>query len=137
MCYALPAMLRGRCSCAISERLAPSPFALPSLFRLLSPTIPVHQRNAPVSPIIPVLTQKQGGGGIFFRFLISPPQCPPPAPTRSGCPAPVPIRSGWRVVSVPPSLPPRSPLVTHHHLLLFPEVPTGWRVLLRTVNCRL
>jgi len=30
---------------------------------MLSPTIPVHPRNAPVSPIIPVHTQKQGVGG--------------------------------------------------------------------------
>jgi hypothetical protein len=64
MCYYAYVMLRGRCSCAISERPTPSLFALPSLFPLLSPTIPVHPRNAPVSPIIPVHTQKQGGGGI-------------------------------------------------------------------------
>jgi hypothetical protein len=56
-------MLRGRCSCAISERPTPSLFALSSLLRLLSPTIPVHPRNAPVSLIIPVHTQKQGVGG--------------------------------------------------------------------------
>src|SRR5208337_3683568 len=55
-------MLRGRCSCAISERPTPALFALSSLLRLLSPTIPVHPRNAPVTPIIPVHTQKQGGG---------------------------------------------------------------------------
>jgi hypothetical protein len=55
-------MLTGRCSCAISERPTSSLFALLSLFRPLSPTIPVHPRNAPVSPIIPVHTQKQGGG---------------------------------------------------------------------------
>src|SRR5271157_785775 len=65
MCYALPVMLRGSCSCAISERPTPSPFALSSLFRMLSPIIPVHPRNAPVSPIIPVHTQKQGGGGVI------------------------------------------------------------------------
>ncbi len=70
-------MLRERCSCAVSVRSAtssrtrtprpkPPRFALPSLFRPLSPTIPVHPRNAPVSPIIPVHTQKQGGGAHFF-----------------------------------------------------------------------
>ncbi len=62
MCYPSPVMLRGRRSCAISERPTPLPFAVPSLFRMLSPTIPVHPRNSPVSPIIPVHTQKQGGG---------------------------------------------------------------------------
>jgi len=72
-------MLRGRCSCAISERPGapsgthrtrptPSPFAVPSLFRMLSPTIPVHPRNAPVSPIIPIHTQKQGGGGCLLQI---------------------------------------------------------------------
>ena len=39
------------------------PFALSSLFRMLSPIIPVHPRGSPVSPIIPVHTQEQGGGG--------------------------------------------------------------------------
>ena len=63
MCYHAYVMLRGRCSCAISERPTPSLFALSSLLRLLSPTIPVHPRNAPVSLIIPVHTQKQGVGG--------------------------------------------------------------------------
>ena len=62
-------MLRGRGSCAISDRPTPSPFASPSLFRMLSPTIPVHPRNAPVSPIIPVHTQKQGGGGCLLQIL--------------------------------------------------------------------
>src|SRR5208337_3965077 len=57
----------------------------------------------------------RGVGGVFFRFLISPHQCPVPAPTRSGCPAPVPIRSGWRVVSVPPSL-------SRHYLQSFPTI---------------
>ncbi len=52
---------RGRGSCAISERPTHSVFGPSSLFRMLSPTIPVHPRNAPVSPIIPVHTQKQGG----------------------------------------------------------------------------
>ena len=37
-------------------------FALPSFFCMLSPTIPAHRRHSPVSPIIPALTQKQGGG---------------------------------------------------------------------------
>src|SRR5208337_811500 len=78
MCYALPVMLRGSCSCAISERPTPSPFALSSLFRMLSPIIPVHPRNAPVSPIIPAHTQKQGGRGypwydqsFYFGIAIS------------------------------------------------------------------
>jgi hypothetical protein len=54
---------RGRGCCAISSLPIPSSFASASLFRMLSPTIPVHPRNSPVSPIIPVHTQKQGGGG--------------------------------------------------------------------------
>src|SRR5271157_605726 len=54
---------RGRACCAISSLSIPSSFASVSLVRMLSPTIPVHPRNAPVSPIIPVHTQKQGGGG--------------------------------------------------------------------------
>jgi len=58
-------MLRGRCSCAISEVPTPSPFALPSLFRLLSPIIPLHRRHSPVTPLFPLHTQKQGGGGHF------------------------------------------------------------------------
>src|SRR5208282_1328952 len=63
MCYALPVMLwvpqhhpghkpRGRGSCAISERSIRSLFASFSLFRMLSPIIPVHP-------------QKQGGGGVI------------------------------------------------------------------------
>src|SRR5208283_175957 len=88
MCYASPAMLRapqlhperklrvpqhhpghtrrGRGCCAISERAVVSsgtqkacptrsPFALPSLLRTLS-------------PIIPALTQKQGGGGLQIKL---------------------------------------------------------------------
>ncbi len=35
---------------------------------LVSPIIPVDPRNPPVSPIIPVHTQKQGGGGCFFEL---------------------------------------------------------------------
>jgi hypothetical protein len=73
---------RGRGCCAISgrpgnpsgtqgTRPTSSHFPLSSLFRVLSPTIPVHPRNAPVSPITPVLTQKQGGGGIS-RHMRSP-----------------------------------------------------------------
>jgi hypothetical protein len=41
---------------------------------LLSPIIPAHRRHSPVSPIIPVHTQKQGGGGASCTncFPISP-----------------------------------------------------------------
>ena len=52
-------MLRGRRSCAISDR--PTPSSAPK--NPLSPIIPVHTRRPPVSPIIPVHTQKQGDGG--------------------------------------------------------------------------
>src|SRR5208337_2475138 len=45
------------------------------LFRMLSPTIPVHPGNSPVSPIIPVHTQKQGGG-VHFPVHHSPPSLP-------------------------------------------------------------
>ncbi len=83
MCYAPPVMLRGRFSCAISERATPSPFALPSLFRLLSLTIPVHPRNAPVSPIIPIHTQKPGGGGYLFSLSDL------PLSVSGACPGPV------------------------------------------------
>ena len=56
-------MLRGRCSCAISECPTPSFFALSSLYCPLTPLFPLHPRNAPVTPLFPLLTQKQGGGG--------------------------------------------------------------------------
>jgi len=39
-------------------------FVFSSLLRRLSPIIPVHPRNAPVNPINPVHTQKQGGGAL-------------------------------------------------------------------------
>jgi|SRR5271157_2493024 len=63
MCYASPVMLRGRCSCAISGRPTPSSFASSSLFPPLSALFPLHPRNSPVTPLFPLLTQKQGGGG--------------------------------------------------------------------------
>ena len=63
MCYAPPVMLRRHCSCAISERPTPSPFVSPSLFRMLSPLLPLHPRNSPVTPLFPLHTQKQGGWG--------------------------------------------------------------------------
>jgi len=72
MCYASSVMLRGRCSCAISERPTPSLFATPSLFRTLSPIIPVHRRHSTANPIIPVHTQKQGGGGGIIFACYSP-----------------------------------------------------------------
>src|SRR5208283_779581 len=59
-------MLRGRCSCAISERPTPSPAPK----KPLSPIIPVHPGNSPVSPIIPVHTQKQGGGALLLNFQL-------------------------------------------------------------------
>jgi len=64
MCYASPVMLRGRCSCTISERPTSSPFASSSLLLSLTPLFPLHARHSPVSPIIPALTQNIGGGGI-------------------------------------------------------------------------
>src|SRR5208283_6216802 len=75
MCYASPVMLRGRRSCTISERPTPSSFVSSSLSRMLTPTIPVHPRNAPVSPIIPVHTQKQGGGALLLNFQLSTLNC--------------------------------------------------------------
>src|SRR5208283_824754 len=62
LCF--PVMLRGRCSCAIPTR----PTSSPSPKFPLSPIIPVHPGNSPVSLIIPVHTQKQGGGGCFFEL---------------------------------------------------------------------
>jgi hypothetical protein len=61
---------RRRGCCAISERPTRSLFAVPSLFRMLSPIIPVDPGNSPVSPIIPVLTQKQGGGALLLNFQL-------------------------------------------------------------------
>ena len=61
--------LRGPVCCAISERPTPSLFAAPSLFRILSPIIPVHRCHSAVSPIIPVHTQKQGGGGCVIHMV--------------------------------------------------------------------
>ncbi len=72
-------MLRGRCTCTISERLTPSlslrllatshpPLATSSL----TPLFPLHPRNSPVSPIIPLHTQKQGGGADLLRDAFSP-----------------------------------------------------------------
>jgi hypothetical protein len=77
MCYASPVMLRVSCSCAISVHDILASFVFSSLFRMLSPTIPVHPRNAPVSPIIPVHTQKQGGG-VHFPLPPLPPLLPLP-----------------------------------------------------------
>ncbi len=61
---------RGRGCCAISERARRSVFVSSSPVRMLSPTIPVHPRNAPVSPIIPVHTQKQRGGALLLNFQL-------------------------------------------------------------------
>jgi len=135
MCHASPAMLRapqlhlertqrvpqhhpghkqrgGGC-CAISERARRTLFVSSSLFRMLSPTIPVHPRNAPVSPIIPVHTQKQGGGALLLNFqlltlnrlsLSSPISCSPLAtrhsPLSPTIPAPL-ATAALRVVPVP------------------------------------
>jgi hypothetical protein len=81
VCYASPVMLRGRCSCAISDRPTPLPraifakgqtsFAPPSSLHPLSPLFPLHPRNAPVTPLFPLLTQKQGGGGVSFASITS------------------------------------------------------------------
>ena len=68
-------MLRGRCSCAISECPTPSPAPK----NPVSPLFPLHPRKPPVSPLFPLHTQKQGvGGGTFelstfnFEPLFSP-----------------------------------------------------------------
>ena len=65
MCYALPVMLRGRCSCIISGRPTPLSFASSSLLRPLTSLFPLHLRKPPVSPLFPLLTQKQGEAGAF------------------------------------------------------------------------
>jgi hypothetical protein len=93
MCYASPVMLRGRCSCAISIRPTPlpraifakgeAPFVSSSLFRMLSPIIPLHPRNYTVTPLFPLLTQKQGVGGTFsclfcLVHIFLRPHSPPP-----------------------------------------------------------
>jgi len=71
MCYASPAMLRGRCSCAISGRPTPSSFASSSLSRPLTPLFPLHPRNSPVTPLFPLLTQKHGGGGTSSPMIFT------------------------------------------------------------------
>jgi len=63
-------MLRGRCSCANSERPRRSVFASSSPSFPLTPLFPLHTRHSPVSPIIPVHTQKQGGGGTIFLLAV-------------------------------------------------------------------
>jgi|SRR5271157_258614 len=62
MCYPSPVMLRGRCVFAILERPRPSLFSSSSFSLPLTPLFLLHARHSPVSPIIPVHTQKQGGG---------------------------------------------------------------------------
>ena len=57
----VPVMLRGRCSCAISECPTPSPFASPSLSHPLTPLFPLDASHSPVTPLFPLHTQKQGG----------------------------------------------------------------------------
>src|SRR5208337_2764753 len=78
MCYAWPAMLRGRCSCAISERPTPSSFASPSLTCHLTPLFPLH-------------TQKQGGGWYLFSLSVLPSSAlgvyPNPVGASGACPA--------------------------------------------------
>ncbi len=63
-------MLRGRRSCAISERPTLSPFVSPSLSHRLTLLFPLHPRNSPVTPLFPLLTQKQGGGAPINLRLI-------------------------------------------------------------------
>ncbi len=59
---------RGRRSGAISSLPTPSSFASPSLLRQLTPLLPLHPRKSPVTPLFPLLTQKQGGGGVFCKM---------------------------------------------------------------------
>jgi len=59
-------MLRGRRSCAISERATPSPASR----NPLSPLFPLHPRNSSVTPLFPLHTQKQGGGAHFSALLL-------------------------------------------------------------------
>ena len=61
MCYAFLVMLRGRCSCAISERPTSPSFATSSLLRPLTPLFPLDARHSPVSPLFPLHAQKQWG----------------------------------------------------------------------------
>jgi hypothetical protein len=81
MCYALPAMLRGCRSCAISDRPTPLPsFRLPATahplpvsshfepstfnferFSPLSPLFPLDTSHSPVTPLFPLDTRNRGG----------------------------------------------------------------------------
>src|SRR5208337_3461464 len=54
-------MLRGRRSCAISERSTLSPFVSSSLLHPLTPLFPLDASHSPVTPLFPLHTQKQGG----------------------------------------------------------------------------
>jgi hypothetical protein len=89
MCYASSVMLRGRRSRAISGRPVsasgtqtprPTPSSAPRLLvtshsplatALVSPLFPLHPRNSPVTPLFPLLTQKQGGGGTFSQMIFT------------------------------------------------------------------
>ena len=82
-------MLRGRCSCAISSHPSPSPtFQLP-----LSPLFPLLPGNPLVTPLFPLLTQKQGGGGYLFSLSVLPSTVlgvyPAPIGVPGACPDPV------------------------------------------------
>ncbi len=57
-------MLRGSCSCAISELATPSSFVSPSLLRPLTPLFPLDASHSPITPLFPLHTQKQGGRGV-------------------------------------------------------------------------
>ena len=84
-------MLRGRCSCAISERPTPSLFASPSLTCILTPLFPIHPGNYPVTPLFPLLTQKQRGGGYPCSRFVLPSSAlgvyPDPVRVSGACPA--------------------------------------------------
>ncbi len=121
MCYASPVMLRGRCSCAISDRPTPSSFAPPSLLRPITPLFPLHPRNAPVTPLFPLLTQKQGGGG--YPLLPLHPLLPllPLLPSAVNCkPAfltPAVTATSIAIVGAPTFLSPAPPLSSFRLLL--------------------
>ncbi len=60
MCDASSAMLKGRGSCAISERPTHSPFVSPSLLPSLTPLFPLDTSHSPASPLFPLDTQNRG-----------------------------------------------------------------------------
>src|SRR5208282_4934448 len=62
-------MLRGRGSCAISERPTASPFVSSSLSRPLTPLFPIDASHSPVTPLFPLDTQNRGVPSLCGNYV--------------------------------------------------------------------